>query len=54
MIEEPKNNNKKYLESRVLELNEENLEVLRKLAKGKIDEKKEEEDLKIREKYWIK
>jgi tRNA nucleotidyltransferase (CCA-adding enzyme) len=54
VIEEPKNNNKKYLESRVLELNEENLEVLRKLAKGKIDEKKEEEDLKIREKYWIK
>ncbi len=54
VIEEPKNNNKKYLENRVLELNEENLEVLRKLAKGKIDEKKEEEDLKIREKYWIK
>jgi putative nucleotidyltransferase with HDIG domain len=54
VIEEPKNNNKKYLEGRVLELNEENLEVLRKLAKGKIEEKKEEEDLKIREKYWIK
>ncbi|MFH1129422.1 MAG: HD domain-containing protein [Patescibacteria group bacterium] len=54
VIEEPKNNNKKYLEKRVLELNEENLEVLRKLAKGKIEEKKEEEDLKIREKYWIK
>jgi len=54
VIEEPKNNNKKYLEKRVLELNEENLEVLRKLAKGKIEDKKEEEDLKIREKYWIK
>ncbi len=54
VIEEPKNNNKKYLERRVVELNEENLEVLRKLAKGKIEEKKEEEDLKIREKYWIK
>lgn len=54
VIEEPKNNNKKYLENRVLELNEENLEVLRKLAKGKIEDKKEEEDLKIRNKYWIK
>jgi poly(A) polymerase/tRNA nucleotidyltransferase (CCA-adding enzyme) len=54
VIEEPKNNNKKYLEDRVLELNEENLEVLRKLARGKIEDKKEEEDLKIREKYWIK
>ena len=54
VIEDPKKNNKKYLENRVLELNEENLEVLRKLAKGKIEDKKEEEDLKIREKYWIK
>lgn len=54
VIEDPKKNNKKYLENRVLELNEENLEVLRKLAKGKIEEKKEEEDLKIREKHWIK
>jgi poly(A) polymerase/tRNA nucleotidyltransferase (CCA-adding enzyme) len=54
VIEDPKKNNKKYLENRVKELNEENLEILRKLAKGKIEEKKEEEDLKIREKHWIK
>jgi len=54
VIEDPKKNNKKLLEKRVKELDEENLEQLRKLAKGKIEEKKEEEDLKIREKYWIK
>ncbi len=54
VIEEPKKNTKEYLEKRVKQLNKENLEELRKLARGKIKEKKEEEDLKIREKYWIK
>jgi len=54
VIEDPKKNNKKLLEKRVKELDKENLEELRQLAKGKIEEKKEEEDLKIREKYWIK
>jgi len=54
VIEDPKKNNKKFLEKRVLELDKENLEEFRQLAKGKIEEKKEEEDLKIREKYWIK
>jgi poly(A) polymerase/tRNA nucleotidyltransferase (CCA-adding enzyme) len=54
VIEDPKKNNKKYLEERVETLNGQNLEVLRKLAKGKIEDKKEEEDLKIREKHWIK
>ena len=54
VIEDPKKNNKKLLEKRVKDLDEENLEQLRKLAKGKIEEKKEEEELKIREKYWIK
>ena len=54
VIEDPKKNSKKYLEDRVKNLSEQNLEVLRKLAKGKIEDKKEEEDLKIREKYWIK
>jgi len=54
VIEDPKKNDKKKLEKRVKELDKENLEKLRELAKGKIEEKKEEEDLKIREKYWIK
>ncbi len=53
-IENPEKNKKDYLEKRVKELDKENLEELRKLAKGKIEEKKEEEDLKIRGKYWIK
>jgi poly(A) polymerase/tRNA nucleotidyltransferase (CCA-adding enzyme) len=54
VIEDPKKNNKKLLEKRVLELDKEDLDKLRQLAKGKIEEKKEEEDLKIREKHWIK
>jgi len=54
IIEDPKKNDKKYLEKRTEELDKEDLEKLRELAKGKIEEKKEEEDLKIREKYWIK
>jgi len=54
VIEDPKKNNKKLLGKRVLELDKEDLDNLCQLAKGKIEEKKEEEDLKIREKYWIK
>lgn len=54
VIEDPKKNNKKYLEDRTKEFENENLEQLRKLARNKIEDKKEEEDLKIREKYWIK
>ena len=54
IIEDPKKNKPDYLKKRVKELDKENLEELRKLAKGKIKEKKEEEDLKIREKYWVK
>lgn len=54
VIEDPKKNTKAYLEKRTKQLNKENLEELRKLAKGKIKEKKEEEDLKIKEKYWVK
>jgi len=54
VIEDPKKNTKTYLEKRTKELDKENLEKLRKLAKGKIEEKKEEEDLKIKEKYWVK
>jgi len=54
VIEDPKKNTKVYLEKRIKQLDKENLDQLRKLAKGKIEEKKEEEDLKIKEKYWVK
>ena len=53
-IEDPKKNIKNYLEKRIKELNKTDLEELRKMAKKKIEEKKEEEDLKIKGKYWIK
>jgi poly(A) polymerase/tRNA nucleotidyltransferase (CCA-adding enzyme) len=54
IIEDPKKNKAEYLKKRTRELDKENLDQLRKLAKGKIEEKKEEEDLKIKEKYWVK
>jgi len=53
-IEEPKKNEKKYLGERVKELNEIDLSSLRQMAKVKIEEKKEEEDLEIKGKYWVK
>ncbi len=54
LIKDPKKNTKAYLEKRVKELDKTDLEKLRKMAKQKIEEKKEEEDLKIKNKYWIK
>ena len=54
VIENPEKNIKDYLEKRIKELDKEDLEGLRKMAQKKIEEKKEEEDLKIKDKYWIK
>ncbi|MBI4709369.1 MAG: HD domain-containing protein [Candidatus Portnoybacteria bacterium] len=53
-IEEPEKNEKKYLEARVKELNKLDLLEIRKIAKQKIEEKKEEEDSEIKGKYWVK
>ncbi|MFH0852680.1 MAG: HD domain-containing protein [bacterium] len=53
-IEEPQKNEEKHLEGRVKELNDLDLTDLRKMAKQKIEEKKEEEDLEIKGKYWVK
>ncbi|MDD5590197.1 MAG: HD domain-containing protein [Candidatus Portnoybacteria bacterium] len=54
VIEDPEKNKKECLEKRVLELANEDLVELRKMAKGKIEEKKEEEDTQIKGKYWVK
>ncbi|MBD3282503.1 MAG: HD domain-containing protein [Candidatus Portnoybacteria bacterium] len=54
VIEDPGKNKKRILKKRIKELDKENLSGLRKMAREKIREKKEEEDLKIKEKYWIK
>jgi len=54
VIEDPKKNEKEYFKNRVKELNELDLTELRKMAKQKIEEKKEEEDLEIKGKYWVK
>jgi len=53
VIENPKNNTKKYLEKRVRELNKLSEEEIAKSEKI-IKEKKEEEDLKNKKKFWVK
>ncbi len=54
VIEDQSKNNKDYLAERAKELNEADLSQLRAMAKEKIDEKKEEEDKIIKNKYWVK
>ncbi len=53
VIEDPKNNTKKYLEKRVGELNKLSEKEIAKSEKV-IKEKKEEEDLKNKKKFWVK
>jgi len=54
VIEDPAKNAKDLLLSRAKELDKENLDNLRKMAKVKIEEKKEEEDKELKGKYWVK
>lgn len=54
VVEEAEKNNSEYLLARAKVLEKENLEDLRMMAKEKIEEKKEEEDQEIKNKYWVK
>jgi tRNA nucleotidyltransferase (CCA-adding enzyme) len=54
VIEDASKNKKPNLLKRAKELDKEDLEKLRKMAKVKIEEKKEEEDKEIKSKYWVK
>jgi len=54
VIEDPKLNDKKYLERRSKELNEMDLAELRAKAKEKIEEKKMEDDKELKKKFWVK
>ncbi len=54
VMDEPKKNEKKILIARAKELMGENLAALREMAKEKIEERKEEEDREIKEKYYVK
>jgi tRNA nucleotidyltransferase (CCA-adding enzyme) len=54
VIDDPEKNDKKVLLARTKELDKENINQLRKMAKEKIEERKEEEDKEIKEKYWVK
>ncbi|MFA4817715.1 MAG: HD domain-containing protein [Parcubacteria group bacterium] len=53
VIEDASKNNREHLLSRAKELDKEDLEKLRQMAKVKIEEKKEEEDKEIKEKHWV-
>ncbi len=53
VIEDPSKNTKEYLEKRVRELNKLSPEEIKQSEKT-IEEKKEEEDLKDKEKFWVK
>jgi putative nucleotidyltransferase with HDIG domain len=54
IVDDAQLNTKKYLSSRAEELNKEDIQSLRKIAKEKIQEKKTEENNKIKDKYWVK
>lgn len=54
VIEEPKLNNKKYLEKRSKELDKLDLKELRVKAKEKIDERKTEDDQELKSEFWVK
>ncbi len=54
VIEDATKNEKEFLLSRAKELSQEDLSKLREMAKEKIEEKKEEDDKEIRDKYWVK
>ena len=53
VIENPEKNEKKYLAQRAKALNEIDSSQLRQMAKEKIEEKKEEENKIIKDKYWV-
>jgi len=54
VIEDPSLNDKKYLEKRSKELNKMELDELREKAKGKIEEKKMEDDKELKGEFWVK
>ncbi|MEK7202720.1 MAG: HD domain-containing protein [Patescibacteria group bacterium] len=53
VIEDPKLNDKNYLNSRCLELNKLELNQLREQAKEKIEKKKINDDQKIKNEFWV-
>ncbi len=54
VIEDPKKNNRQYLIKRAKELKKENLQQLSQKAKEKIEDKKIEEDIILKRKFWVK
>jgi len=54
VIEDVSKNDKKLLLKRAKELNREDISQLRKLAKEKIEEKKEEDDKELKGRHWVK
>lgn len=53
VIEDPAKNTKTYLKKRALELDKEELKILRSKAKEKIEKERESEEEEIKKKYWV-
>ncbi len=54
VLDDPKKNTLEYLADRALELQKEDLQQLRKIAKDKIKEEKQKEEQQTKGKYWVK
>lgn len=54
VIEDAQKNEREFLLNRAKELEVQDLQKLREMAKEKIEEKKEEDDKEIKEKHWVK
>jgi len=54
VLDDPQKNTLEYLSQRALELQKEDLQQLRQIAKDKIKEEKEKEEQQTKGKYWVK
>ena len=54
VVEDPKKNIKEYLFTRAQSLSEVDLLSLRRLARERVEEEKEEEDKLIKDRHWVK
>jgi hypothetical protein len=54
VLDDPQKNTLEYLSQRALELQKEDLQQLRQIAKDKIKEEKQKEEQQTKGKYWVK
>jgi len=54
VLDDPKKNALEYLADRAIELQKEDLQQLRQIAKDKIAEEKQQKEKQTKSKYWVK